>query len=84
MQAELDNMLLSNLIINTRTLVNDHMQYRQHFEEDGIIENNDQEDFLAAYYVAVRLHFMLRETLFDFEKNKDALKSTLKFLTSHK
>ena len=77
MTSTMDSLLCSNIIKNARILNREYEEYALCFEEHYAGDN-----LLAAYNVAARLHFMLAETLDEFDKNRHALKSTLTFLTT--
>ena len=58
MASTMDSLLYSNIVKNAHFLHREYEEYAQYFEEHSTGDN-----FLAAYNVAARLHFMLVETL---------------------
>ena len=75
MTSTTDSLLCSIIIKNARIL-------NREYEAQCFEEHYAGDNLLAAYNVAARLHFMLKETLDEFDKNRHLLKSTLTFLTT--
>ena len=65
MSSHLDARLCILFAHNARALVREHEEYYQYFEYSSAA--NGEEYFSAAYQVASRLHFMLKETLVEID-----------------